>query len=112
MARRPANIANCADFDAFALRDSATPASSPATDKAAMQIAFSEGERAKAWRQKLGLSRFALANALGFSPSQIQDYEEGARRGKKGAAAVISEAAWKRYRLACAALAANLPEAW
>lgn len=77
-----------------------------------MQITLSEGERAKAWRERLGLSRNALADALGFSPSQIQDYEEGARRGKKGADAVISDAAWKRYRLACAALAAGLGVAW
>lgn len=64
---------------------------------------------ARAWRLALGLSRAELARRIGFSPSQIQDYEEGARRGKKKAEeAVISDAAWLRYGLACAALSAGL----
>jgi transcriptional regulator with XRE-family HTH domain len=61
-----------------------------------------------AWRVALGLSRAKLAEAIGFSPSQIQDYEQGARRGKQGADAAISDAAWLRYGLACAALSAGL----
>jgi predicted transcriptional regulator len=64
---------------------------------------------ARAWRKSLGLSRVELARRIGFSPSQIQDYEEGARRGKKKAEeAAISDAAWLRYGLACAALSAGL----
>jgi DNA-binding transcriptional regulator YiaG len=64
---------------------------------------------ARAWRESQGLSRAKLARWIGFSASQIQDYEEGARRGKKKAEeAVISDAAWLRYGLACAALSAGL----
>ena len=64
---------------------------------------------ARAWRESQGLSRAKLARWIGFSSSQIQDYEEGARRGKKKAEeAVISDAAWLRYGLACAALSAGL----
>jgi predicted transcriptional regulator len=63
---------------------------------------------ARAWRKSLGLSRVELARRIGFSPSQIQDYEEGARRGKKAGEAAISDAAWLRYGLACAALSAGL----
>ena len=63
---------------------------------------------ARAWRKSLGLSRSQLALRIGFSPSQIQDYEEGARRGKRAAEAAISDAAWLRYGLACAALSAGL----
>jgi ribosome-binding protein aMBF1 (putative translation factor) len=64
---------------------------------------------ARAWRESQGLSRAKLAQWIGFSASQIQDYEEGARRGKKKAEeAVISDAAWLRYGLACAALSAGL----
>ena len=44
-----------------------------------------EAERALAWRKAQGLTRAQLAERLGFSASQIQDYEEGRRRGKTGA---------------------------
>jgi hypothetical protein len=81
-------------------------------DEDRMDIRLAEAERARAWREAQGLSRAELAERSGFSASQIQDYEEGARRGKSGEAAVISEAAWRRYRLACAAIAAGLPDAW
>ena len=64
--------------------------------------------RAKDWRMDAGLSRANLARKIGFSPSQILDYELGARRGKSNAAAVISEAAWLRYALACAAYEVGL----
>lgn len=65
-------------------------------------------ERARSWRTALGLSRTELAERVGFSVSQIQDYEEGKRRGKTGTAAIISPAAWQRYTLACSAMAAKL----
>ncbi len=32
---------------------------------------------ARAWRESQGMSRAKLARWIGFSPSQIQDYEEG-----------------------------------
>lgn len=67
-------------------------------------------QAALAWRIALGLSRAGLAAAIGFSASQIQDYEEGARRGKAGPSAAISPAAWRRYGLACAAFSARLGE--
>lgn len=78
----------------------------------AAPMADTEAQRALAWRKAKGLTRAALAEMSGFSASQIQDYEEGARRGKTGAAAEIGEGAWKRYRLACAALQANLKDPW
>ena len=71
-----------------------------------------EAARARTWRKTQGLSRAALAAVSGFSASQIQDYEEGSRRGKTGAAAEITEASWLRYRLACAAIAAKVERPW
>ena len=69
-------------------------------------------QKALAWRKAQKLSRAKLAELIGFSASQIQDYEEGERRGKADARAVISDAAWKRYWMACAAVAAELSKPW
>jgi transcriptional regulator with XRE-family HTH domain len=69
-------------------------------------------EGALAWRKAQKLSRAELAAKTGFSVSQIQDYESGSRRGKTGAAGEITEAAWLRYRLVCAAIAQDLKPAW
>lgn len=61
-----------------------------------------EHEKARWWREsKMGLTRDALAPLLGLTVSAIADYETGKQRstGQK-----ISDKAWRRYRLACAAL--------
>jgi hypothetical protein len=67
------------------------------------------GAKALAWRLSLGLSRAKLAEAIGFAPSLIQDYEEGGRRGKSAAHTAISPDAWRKYERACAAHGASLP---
>lgn len=106
------DIANCAEleFDELANLTARAAIAEPASrfGAAKMNDDLARATRAKAWREAQNLSRAALAEKLGFSPSQIQDYEAGARRGKSGDAAVISDDAWKRYELACAALAAGL----
>ena len=86
----------------------AQPAPKPAAPPENAAPAVYPHSAALAWRVALGLSRAKLAEAIGFSPSQIQDSEQGARRGKQGADAAISDAAWLRYGLACAALSAGL----
>jgi len=63
---------------------------------------------ALAWRKRMKLSRDALAAKSGFSRSQIIDYEAGGRRGKSASDAAISDAAWARYAMACAAIEAGL----
>lgn len=89
------------------------PANANCAEKGeAMEIRLSEAEAAKAWREAMNLSREQLAERIGFSVSQIVDYEQGARRGKKGSDAVISHAAWLRYRLACTAFANACKPAW
>ena len=86
----------------------AQPAPKPAAPPENASPAVYPHSAALAWRKERGLSRAALARWIGFSPSQIQDYEQGARRGKQGADAAISDAALLRYGLACAALSAGL----
>lgn len=58
-------------------------------------------ERAKQWREKLGLSVDRLADVTGFSRSTIFDMESGFQRttGKP-----VEPRAFQRYRLTCAAI--------
>lgn len=60
----------------------------------------SEHQKAKHWREALGLSQPALAKALGYSKSQIYFMERGTDHlGKPHSPAV-----WRRYKLACLGL--------
>ena len=68
---------------------------------------MTRAQSARAYREALGLTLPAMARYSGFSRSQIIDYEQGARRGKKDQAVIISESAWLRYGLACAAIKAG-----
>jgi ribosome-binding protein aMBF1 (putative translation factor) len=79
---------------------------------APIETALQDGQAALRWRKANGWSRANLALKTGFSASQIQDYEQGSRRGKQGSKAEISADAWRRYRLACAAVQADLPMPW
>lgn len=63
---------------------------------------------AQIWRKSKGLTREKLATLTGYSQTAIVDFEHGERRGKVGKYAVIDANAWLRYRLACAALDADV----
>ena len=71
---------------------------------------MNEYEKAKAWREKHGYSQQALADALGYSREVICWNEAGrcppGRRGMKRAH--IAENVWRRYKLACAGLDAQI----
>lgn len=68
-----------------------------------------EHERALWWRLQMGLSRAELAEKTGFSASSIQDFEAGVNRTSGQA---ITASAWRRYRMACAAVAAEIAFDW
>lgn len=60
-------------------------------------------EKARAWREALGLSQTRLGELIGYSRGSIVSME----RGKDGIGRPIDAAAWQRYRMACAGLAAG-----
>jgi hypothetical protein len=64
------------------------------------------GAMAKAWRDRLKLTRPMLSTLTGFSPSSITSFEAGFRRDGKS----IDEQAFRRYRLCCAAVDAGLDQ--
>ncbi len=63
-----------------------------------------EHERARNWRENAGLTRAALAKLTGYSYSAIQDIERGTHPNGNP----VPHTAMQRYRLACAAISANL----
>lgn len=67
-----------------------------------------EHERAKQWRQRLGLSRRALSDLTGFSPGSIQTFEAG----RKHNGDPIDADAFQRYKMACASVQAGLSFDW
>lgn len=71
--------------------------------------AVAEHVKARWWRQHVaGMTREELGAAVGYTVSEIANFEAGVRRQT---GAPPSAAAWRRYRLACAAVAAGL-SAW
>lgn len=64
------------------------------------------GAMAKAWRERLKLTRPMLSTLTGFSMTSIQSFETGRRRDGKP----IEEQALRRYRLCCAAVDAGLDQ--
>lgn len=70
----------------------------------AMTRKLPEHERAKQWRQAIGLTIGQLAERTGFDPGSIADIEAGRQR-KNGAP--ISPTVMRRYRMACAAVDAG-----
>ena len=59
-----------------------------------------QGKRAKAWRERIKLSPQDLADATGYSLEAVYQYERGVRAdGSK-----LSDWAWQRYQMACAAV--------
>lgn len=62
----------------------------------------SQSRMARHWRERLGLSRASLASLTGYSVASIARYELGG-----GATPTTSEAEWRKYRMACAAVDAG-----
>jgi predicted transcriptional regulator len=59
-----------------------------------------QGKRAKAWRERVKMSPQDLADATGYSLEAVYQYERGTRAdGTK-----LSDWAWQRYQMACAAV--------
>jgi hypothetical protein len=58
------------------------------------------GKKAKAWREKVGLTVPDLEKLSGFSRESIYDFERDRRSDGKP----IGEFSWHRYRLVCAAV--------
>jgi len=74
---------------------------------------MNEYERAAAWRASHGLSRQALAEAIGYSSIAIYWFERGetppSRNMKSGSESrEIKSWVWRRYKMACAGLTAEL----
>lgn len=67
-----------------------------------------EHQRAKQWRLSIGLSRRALGELTGFSAGSIATFEAGRQAGGRP----IDAAAFRRYRMACAAIQAGLAFDW
>jgi len=77
-----------------------SPAEPPAPDAP-------EHVKARWWREHVAhLSRKALAERIGFSPSAINNYERGYDRSKH------IPMDYGRYRLLCGAVAANIEFDW
>lgn len=62
-----------------------------------------EHEKARAWREKHGLSREALGGAIGYSKESIYWFEQGIcpPRGPKRKQEPFPEWVWLRYKRAC-----------
>jgi transcriptional regulator with XRE-family HTH domain len=58
-----------------------------------------EHERARAWRERLGLSVMQLEELSGYSREAIYGFEKGKRWDGKH-----SDFAWHRYKMACSAV--------
>lgn len=69
---------------------------------------LAEHERARHWRETLGLTRAQLAELSGYSESAIKQMEWG----KNSAGDPVGDDAWQRYRLVCAAIMAGLDFDW
>lgn len=76
---------------------------------------MTEHLKAKAWRERLGLSYDELADLTGYSPLAIRYFEKGVtpeRTAKHIAGKQKSKPVrwyiWKRYRMICAGVTAQL----
>lgn len=58
-----------------------------------------EHERARAWRERMGLTVMALEELSGYSREAIYGFEKGKRWDGKH-----SDFAWHRYKMACSAV--------
>lgn len=67
-----------------------------------------EHERAKLWRERHGLSLAQLADLTGYSELSIRWFEKGQRPPNRGKDREIAEWVWRRYKLACCGVEAQL----
>ena len=74
---------------------------------------MTEHEAARAWRERLGLTRAQLSELTGYSREAITDYERGLSRKRTWSIKSdvldprpIDPRIWQRYKLACAGAAA------
>lgn len=74
---------------------------------------MTDHEKAKAWRKKHGLTVEQLSERAGYSRESIYLFEKGftyvgRTRGNTIKKRDIDEQAWRRYRMACAGVHAEL----
>ena len=71
---------------------------------------MSEHEKAKAWRERRGLSVRQLADLTGYSTISIFWFERGTTPERPGKTRYkdIAEQVWHRYKMTCAAVEAQL----
>lgn len=63
-----------------------------------------KGRRARAWREKAGLTAQDLADHTGYSLEAVYQFE----RGRRADGSDHSEWTWQRFRLCCAAVDTQL----
>lgn len=74
-------------------------------------VPAAEFERARRWRESLGLSQAELGEQLGYSQMSVYWFEAGKMppiRGKPNADRRQKPWVWQRYKLACAGLASQI----
>ena len=76
---------------------------------------MNDHEKAKRWREKVGLTLDQLAELVGYSRESIFLFEKGYRYDERGKTArgkvrkiATNERAFQRYRMACAGVQASL----
>jgi DNA-binding XRE family transcriptional regulator len=67
---------------------------------------MTEYDKARAWRERLGMSKRELAARLGLAPITVYWMEKGLRpyAGERYPSKPVDPKTWKRYKLACAGL--------
>jgi hypothetical protein len=69
------------------------------------RISKAEIERAKAWRDKAGLTLVDLASLTGYSPSSICRFELGTVPASQTMGEhPVTPKAWRRYKMICLAV--------
>lgn len=69
---------------------------------------MTEHDRARRWRENLGFTLEDLAERTGYSRSAISCLERGYTQRPDGKSGKTSPWVWLRYKLCCAAVAAEI----
>lgn len=69
---------------------------------------MTEHEKAKAWRNALGMTQPQLAARIGYSREAVFWFEAGKTPPGRARNRAIKDWVWQRYKLACAGLDAEI----
>lgn len=67
-----------------------------------------EVRRAVQWRERAGLSVDQLADLTGYATITVYWFEKGQRPPNRGKDREIAEWVWRRYKMACGCVAAQI----